>query len=66
MRNPYITGMALCIVAIPVVAAPSHIASQRSPTGYATQLTNERKAALARVDADSLKSHVSFLASDAL
>lgn len=66
MRNPYITGMALLIAAIPVVAAPSHIASQRSPTGYTTQLTSERKAALARVDADSLKSHVSFLASDAL
>ena len=66
MRNPYITGMALFIAAIPVVAAPLQSPQQKAPAGFNTQLTTERKVALARVDADSLKSHVSFLASDAL
>ncbi len=65
MRNPYITGLALFTAAIPVIAAPHQSPQQKAPSGFSTQITSERKAVLARVDADSLKSHVSFLASDA-
>jgi len=66
MRKSFTIGLSLFVAAIPVIAAPSHYPHQKSPTGYTTQLTAERKSVLARVDADSLKSHVSFLASDAL
>ncbi len=66
MRNPYITGLTMFVAAIPVIAAPHQSPQQKAPSGFSTQITAERKAVLARVDADSLKSHVSFLASDAL
>ncbi len=66
MRNPYITGLTMFVAAIPVFAAPHQSPQQKAPSGFSTQITAERKAVLARVDADSLKSHVSFLASDAL
>ena len=66
MGKTQILGLSLFVLAIPAIAAPLTFGHQKAPAGFNTQLTTERKAALARVDADSLKSHVSFLASDAL
>jgi len=66
MKKAQLLGLSLFAMSIPVIAAPLVGGYQKAPAGFSTQLTAERKAALARVDADSLKSHVSFLASDAL